>query len=135
MYILGIELKGNEAFLALVDKLGKNRFQCRTSLGDREDSSQVATFHRVVCSFIERHDITSVKLTRTDKVLENANALDIIKMETIFQLLFPQTLSIIDRETLEFWLAHHYISHQLMNNYHHAAGAAQYEQTTNICII
>jgi len=131
MYILGIELKGNDAFLALVDANGKNNNQFKASLGDRNDAIQVSTFSRHIESVIQPFTITSVKLTRTSHVTSNANAIDIIKMEAVFQLLFPNILSIIDKDELEYWLSHHVVSQRLTNNYYRALGAAQFEQRTN----
>jgi len=131
MYVLGIELKGNDAFLALVDEHGKNNNQFKASLGDRDDALQVSTFFRHIESVLQPYPIISVKLTRSSNVASNANAIDLIKMEAIFQLLFPNNLSIIDKDELEYWLSHHVVSQRLTNNYYRALGAAQFEQRTN----
>lgn len=128
MYILGIELKGNDAFLALIDKHGRCCHQQKVSLGDRSDATQVATFQRSIKHFIKPHTITRTKLTRSHCIMNNANAIDLIRMETVFQLLFSCQFSVIGRRDLENWLTHHVVAHQPVNSFHRAVGAAHFEQ-------
>ena len=135
MYILGIELKGNHAFMALVDKNSRCRHQQKLSLGDHSDPHQVATFHRAVARLIKPYSIASVKLTRTNNVASNANAIDLIRMETIFQLHFTDCLSAVEPEELDYWVTHHLVPHQSVNQFHDAITAAQFELEHHLCII
>ncbi|MGB0834949.1 MAG: DUF3010 family protein [Psychrobium sp.] len=135
MYILGIELKGNDAYMALVDKKGRCRHQQQLELGDRDDAAQVATFYRAITSLIKPYSITCARLTRTPHIATNANAIDVVRMETIFQLHFSHCFSMIERDELEDWMTHHLVEHHPMTQFHLAITAAQYELQHNICFI
>lgn len=105
--ICGIELKGHEAILTVIEKQTDNSYSIKNTdvkkieLSDSENRDSVKEFKAKVNDFISKNDIELVCIKKRSKKGEYAGGPDTFKMEAIIQdsdathvkLVSPQAIS------------------------------------------
>lgn len=111
MNICGIELKGSEARLAVINIDGNNISHVdvatkKIPLIDGDCSHQVSSFKDTIESFFREHEIENVFIKKRNKKGEYAGGPDTFKMEGVIQissapnvvLVSPQTISAMQKK-------------------------------------
>ncbi|EOK5766262.1 DUF3010 family protein [Vibrio vulnificus] len=112
MKICGIELKGSEAILALIDKNGQDIEHVsiatkKIPLGDGECCVQVKSFKETFESFCRENAVDKIVIKKRGKKGDYAGGADTFKMEGIIQvsdvsnviLISPQSISAMQKKS------------------------------------
>jgi hypothetical protein len=112
MRVCGIELKGSEAILSLIDKIDENIENIpiamkKISLGDGESCVQVKSFKETFESFCRENSVDKIVIKKRGKKGDYAGGADTFKMEGIIQvadvpnviLISPQSIAAVQKKT------------------------------------
>lgn len=105
MPICGVEIKGSEAILAVVDIIDGNLIHVptetkRIALTDDEQAVNVRSFAELVAGFLRDNNLTEIAIKKRGKKGEFAGGATTFKIEGVFQMIRECNVDLISAPTI-----------------------------------
>ncbi len=105
MKLCGIELKGNDAVLVILDITGERATHIdiptrKIALGDSDNAAQVAVFKDTIERFFKANGITEALIKKRAKKGKFAGGPDTFKMEALIQIVPDVEVTLISPQAL-----------------------------------